>query len=676
MRKYKPSGDLYIAGQRIHIDAPVVNFTEGPRWDATSLYCQPTETEARPACLPPPPGKQGNTPWGNLPKPYTQRYMTRPALRRYGNNPPMEAVKAVIRQFVVHHDGCASSDMAFSVMQNERGLSCHFLIDNDGTIFQTIDLALAAYHAAQWNSASIGVELCNRGDVKLDPNYYSSGKHGPNRKVVPCKINGHTFLAFDYTDAQWTSFQALARALLRFLPNIPAEYPQSTPGVQHWGTLPEGGPGGSFAFSGYIGHYHLTGQKWDPGPFDFKKFCSGLRGQLCFPLFPKGEPKKGEDRPLVPPIGDDLKAETDELFKANEVRGDGGYFPVGPWGEARLWHGGVHVPTKGGLGSQVFAPFPGRIMAARMGTDSPIGSMNFVLLRHDMALGTNKVQFYSLYMHLADELKSTDKKPEWMTKPDGSWVKKGSAIKPGMVVELDDPIEAGTLIGHAGKVGPAEYNKAQVHIEFFSNSELFVGVPSSPFDVVDGTASGRFCDSVRVNAQIDQDHDGKLSRQEISNFYSGPGAPQMRSIVTFNVSEWTLEPSWSDALRVQKDFKDLKPAEIDQLIAEQITPGLWWDAAIAKHAKLPPNGEVYHYNPIFFLRWFNQQLLDAAATADPAAKIDDAKDIPKDLLDDFGVNSDKDGSSMRSDETEDPEGCKNLGLAELSAGFDAPECTQ
>ncbi|MBL9020378.1 MAG: N-acetylmuramoyl-L-alanine amidase [Myxococcales bacterium] len=676
MGKYKPSGDLIIAGQRINIDAPVVNFTEGPRWDASSVFCQPTETDPRPPCTQLP-GKTGHKPYDG--PAVAQRYSIRPALRRYGNNPPMDAVKAVIRQFVVHHDGCASSDMAFSVMQNERGLSCHFLIDNDGTIFQTIDLALAAWHAAQWNFGSIGVEMCNRGDVKLDPNYYAKGKHGPNRNVVPCKINGHTFLAFDYTPEQIRTFQQLGRALLRFLPNIPAEYPQSSPGVQHWGTLPEQGPGGSFAFSGYIGHYHLTGQKWDPGPFDFKKFCSGLRGQLCFPLFPRGEPKKGEDRPLIPALGDDLKADTDLLFKANEVKGDGGYFPVGPWGEARLWHGGVHIPMDG-KEPKVFAPFPGRIMAARMGGDSPIGSTNFVLIRHDMTLGTSKVQFYSLYMHIADGLKAgPEPKPEWMTKPDGTWAKKvaKNEIKPGKVIELDDPIEAGALIGYAGKVGPAEYNKRQLHLEFFSNSELFVGVTNSPFEVVDGTAGGRFCDSPRINDLIDTSpKDGKLSRSEMTSFYSGGGGSQLRSVVTFNVSEWTFEPSWPDALRVPKDFKDMKPAEIDSLIAEQVTPGLWWDAAIAKHAKLAPNGEVYHYNPIFFLRWFNQQLLDAAATAPPPASEKDAKDIPKDLLDDFGVNSDKDGSTMRSPEQEEKETCKNLGLAELSAGFDAPECTQ
>ncbi len=668
MGKYRPSNTLIIANQTFKVDAPVVTFQDPPFWNATSLGCFTTETDPRPPCIP---GLGGAIPYGKLPKPYTRRYMFRPALQRYGNNPPMEAVKSVIRQFVVHHDGCASSDMAFSVMQNERGLSCHFLIDNDGTIFQTIDLALCAYHAAEWNSASIGVELCNRGDVKLDPNYYASGKNGPNRKPVPCRINGHTFLAFEFTEAQMTSFTQLARALQRLLPNIPAEFPQSSPGVQHWDTLTQQGSSGSFAFSGYIGHYHLTGQKWDPGPFDFRGFCSKLRGSFCFPVFPRGEPKKNEERPNIPTQSDELKDDTNQLFKANENKADGGYFPVGPWGEARLWHGGVHIAAK--VGAPVFAPFPGRLVVARMGADSPIGSVNFVLLRHDMALGTSKVQFYSLYMHLADELKATEKQPAWITKTDGSWKKQNA--KGGAVVLLDEPVEAGALIGHVGKAGPGEYAKAQVHIEFFANSELFVGVPRSPFDVVDGTAGGRFCDAAKINELIDSNHDGKLSRQELSSFYDGGGGSQMRSIVTFHVSEWTADPSWPDALRFPKDFKDLKPAEIDQMIADQITPGLWWDAAVAKHARLAPNGEVYHYNPIFFLGWFNQQLLDAAENPRPPASEKDVKDIPKELLGDLGVNSDVLGASMRSGGVDDSDECnKLLGLNELSLGYDSPVC--
>ena len=152
--------------------------------------------------------------------------------------------------------------------------------------------------------------------------------------MIPCKINGHTILSFDYTKEQYDSFIRLCRALTRLLPNLPTEFPQSSPGVQTWDTLPYAK---TFGFSGYIGHYHLTAQKWDPGAFDFRDFCRKLRGTFCFPMFPKEDPKRSPDEiPAIPNDPGDLKEATKDLYKANEARADGGFFPVGPWGEARL----------------------------------------------------------------------------------------------------------------------------------------------------------------------------------------------------------------------------------------------------------------------------------------------------------------------------------------------------
>ena len=112
---------------------------------------------------------------------------------------------------------------------------------------------------------------------------------------MPCRINGHTFLAFDFTRRRYDAFQRLGAALsvsCRTSRRVPAVVARG-PALGHAAAA---GLVGLFAFSGYIGHYHLTNQKWDPGPFDFKKFCSKLRGSFCFPLFPRGEPKKDQDR--------------------------------------------------------------------------------------------------------------------------------------------------------------------------------------------------------------------------------------------------------------------------------------------------------------------------------------------------------------------------------------------
>lgn len=349
----------------------------------------------------------------------------------------------------------------------------------------------------------------------------------------------------------------------------------------------------------------------------------------------------------------------------NEARADGGYFPVGPWGESRLWHGGVHLA--GRPNDWVFSPFPGRLVAARMGAESPIGSVNFILIRHLMSLGTRKVEFYSLYMHLADEMK--EQTPvEWIGKSD-LWKQNAKA---GQVVLLDEAVEAGMKIGRIGKAGPADLSRAQLHVEIFAGSDQFQDYPGSPWDVIDGSASGRFCDAEKINSLIDSNKDDVLSKQELSAFFSGEGAQGLHYKVTFNVSEWSPEPSWSEALRQPKDFKQYKKDEIDALVAEQITPGLWWTEKVALHARLPPDGVVYHYHPVTFVSWFNQQLVESAAIAAKTTvvlKKSDAKEVPK------GITDDRDGEGMLSvvDTEEDPCNAR-LTLKELVEGYDAPEC--
>jgi len=62
--------------------------------------------------------------------------------------------------FVNHWDVCLSSESCHKVLKN-RGISVHFLIDNDGTIYQTMDTQHGAWHAggSKWNHKSIGVEI-------------------------------------------------------------------------------------------------------------------------------------------------------------------------------------------------------------------------------------------------------------------------------------------------------------------------------------------------------------------------------------------------------------------------------------------------------------------------------------------------------------------------------------
>ena len=516
-------GQLIIAGEgRVDLGPTFINHEEGKRWNSTVEGLLDLNTGYMIQAG----GCTGPTAKNKGPK----RYSTRPALRRTPN-PSLSAVQAVIKKFVLHHDGVNSSQVCMNVLHNERGLSCHFLIDNDGTIYQTLDLALMGYHAAAFNSDSIGVEFCNRG-ILDNPDYYANAavKHPISDDYF---INGHKMKSFDFTPQQYEAFYMLAGALVKHLPNLALEYPRDPqlPAKPAWGAVgPVTAEGDSLpmpSFAGFCGHYHLTTRKWDPGPFDFKKWIDKLRGQRVFPVKVAGA--KGDDKPVVPENPVDLPAAIQPYYDANELTASAGFFPVGPWGTSRLWHGGVHLPAP--ADSPVYAPFAGRVIAARMGPDTDIGSSNFVLMRHDMTIASQAVRVYSLFMHLADE-SSAAEPPGWM----------GSAateLDPEVgVMGYDYVIDAGAVIGRVGTVGPGELSSPQIHFEIFSTQRWF-DRPDSPFKLIDGSSMGRFCDDDAIDALIDKDKDQRLSRKEIAEFYSGADNGPERDMITLHV-EHTL----------------------------------------------------------------------------------------------------------------------------------------
>ena len=288
--------------------------------------------------------------------------------RLIGNDRSLGRLQQVLRQFVVHHDGCPSSRTCFQVLHNERGLSVHFLIDNDGTIYQTLDLVDCAFQAAGVNEISVGVELANRGDAVRFPDDY----HGQRDKLT-CTIHGHQFLAYAYTKDQLESLTAIGRTMTRLFPNLPQSYPLAGSGDPLWTAIAD-----PREYAGWLGHYHVTQQKWDPGPFDFKQFIGTIRARSVFPLALSAS----NDKPDIPEDKDKAELVAESFYENNETEGEGGYFPVGPFGQSRLWHGGVHLRAE--RGTPLFAPFAGKVVAARMTAPISIGSRNFVLIRHEL----------------------------------------------------------------------------------------------------------------------------------------------------------------------------------------------------------------------------------------------------------------------------------------------------
>ena len=122
----------------------------------------------------------------------------RPAIlgRRYGarRNLPADAeltdLQAAVDQFVLHYDVCGTARQCFKVLHDHRRLSVHFLVDADGTIYQTLDLRERAWHATTANDRSVGVEIAHIGayprtDHRVLREWYRHDSRGPYVRFPP-----------------------------------------------------------------------------------------------------------------------------------------------------------------------------------------------------------------------------------------------------------------------------------------------------------------------------------------------------------------------------------------------------------------------------------------------------------------------------------------------------------
>ena len=280
--------EIVIAGQFFHVGVPVVLWLDADGYDAYRPWPHFRDLEE---------GEEQRARYG-------ARRLTPGAGAQGGGEPDAEAARRarngqwsledlaeVVDQFVLHYDACGTSELCYRVLQDERNLSVHFMIDLDGTIHQTLDVDERAFHATIANDRSVGVEIAQVGAVplaeraRLDEWYRTEGdrtrltlperfgdggqrQHPFNafaarRAPIEGAIHGTEYIQFDFTEAQYASLNALAHALNAALPKIRLDYPRDTDGsVLKRALTPE-----EFqAFSGVLGHYHVQTNKQDPGP--------------------------------------------------------------------------------------------------------------------------------------------------------------------------------------------------------------------------------------------------------------------------------------------------------------------------------------------------------------------------------------------------------------------------
>lgn len=176
--------------------------------------------------------------------------------------------------FVNHWDVCLSAESCAKVL-NRRGISVHFCIDNDGTIYQILDTQHGAWHAGdlRGNKQGIGVEISNAYYTKYQDWYVRNG-FGERPIQEQGWVHGKRLDPFlDFYPVQIKALQALWAAIHNGL-GIPLEYPKNSEGYVETG-VHKGCPSGKF--KGFCNHYNFTRKKIDCAGLDLPTLLEELK---------------------------------------------------------------------------------------------------------------------------------------------------------------------------------------------------------------------------------------------------------------------------------------------------------------------------------------------------------------------------------------------------------------
>ena len=155
---------------------------------------------------------------------------------------------------IVFRDSQTHSAVDFFYASATEGASTHFLIDAEGLIHQTLDLAFEAHHCnvPTVSRRSISITLVN-------PMHTSEQNHHARVRSAPLMRHGVKISQWAYTPAQRRSLNQLVAGLLALFPQLKVEIPEDELGRILSGPVSEPAEA-----TGLLGHFHLDGNALDP----------------------------------------------------------------------------------------------------------------------------------------------------------------------------------------------------------------------------------------------------------------------------------------------------------------------------------------------------------------------------------------------------------------------------
>jgi len=149
--------------------------------------------------------------------------------KRYGSRvwigtPSLTKLQNIVTQFFLHHSGMYRAKDTFGVLHNERRLSVHFILGDDGVIYQTLDLMEKAWHGGSNNPMSVGIEIDSRAHASKYPDAYDEAhckKYGvgPRKKRIDY-VQKSWMMGYEYNDKQYEALIWLGVGLKTVFPKM------------------------------------------------------------------------------------------------------------------------------------------------------------------------------------------------------------------------------------------------------------------------------------------------------------------------------------------------------------------------------------------------------------------------------------------------------------------------
>jgi N-acetylmuramoyl-L-alanine amidase len=282
--------EIVVAGQLFHTGTRVVTWMDPGGYDAYRVERRfsPVEKSGWEA-------SKADVPDLTSPNRYNMRrsgLSPEEIERLRGGGWDLPTLQKVVDQFVIHFDVCGVSRQCFDVLHDRRDLSVHFMLDLDGTLYQTLDLKERAWQATTSNSRSVGIEIANMGaygNEERSPlaRWYAKAPDGQTRITIPASlgdggirtkdfvghparpepvsgtIQGHKLTQYDFTPQQYAALIKLTATLCKVFPKIQCDYPKDAAG----NLIPQKLPDTELKeYEGVLGHFHIQTDKVDPGP--------------------------------------------------------------------------------------------------------------------------------------------------------------------------------------------------------------------------------------------------------------------------------------------------------------------------------------------------------------------------------------------------------------------------